>query len=131
MKFYLFLSIAVLMVVAPCASADKTDKKDPYQHPHTSHAAQEPQRKSHATAAGTSQLPKSNTNVELAKLEKQTARIQSAETKKIPKQKPVAGNKPPTQTRGGNSSMNFSYHPPKEHTTTAASKTVPRGSTRR
>jgi hypothetical protein len=124
MKYYLLLSIAVLVIITPCASADK---KDPYQHPQSSHA-QEPHRKSHGPAAGSGKLPKSNTNVELAKLERQTAQIHSAPTKKTTKQTPPASKS--GEKISGNKSMDFRSHQPKEHTTTTASGRVSKGSPR-
>jgi hypothetical protein len=112
MKYYLTLSVALLMVVLPCASADKN--AEPYGHAHPHHSVEQT-KKTHLAQPKESSA--SNENAELTKLERQTAQIHSTPAPKTPKQS-IPASKPQRKTSG--ESMNFTSHPQKEHPTTAS-----------
>jgi len=113
MKYCLILSVALLMVVLPCASADKN--ADPYSHAHSHHSGEQSKKTHHSQPKPAST---SNENAQLAKLERQTAQIHSNPAPKTPKQNIPAG-KPQPKT-GGGESMNFTSHQQKPHPATAS-----------
>jgi hypothetical protein len=113
MKYYLILSVALIVAVSPCASADK--KADPYTHAHPHHAGEQTKKTHHAQPK---QSFASNENAQLAKLERQTAQIHSTPAPKTPK--PGIPASKPQQKTGAGQSMNFTSHPQKEHATTAS-----------
>jgi len=108
MKYYLRLSVALLMAALPCASADSYSRAQPQ---HTA----EQTRKTHR--AQPKPASTSNEDAQLAKLERQTAQIHSTPAPKIPKQS-IPASKP--QRKTGGESMNFTSRPQKEHPTTAS-----------
>jgi hypothetical protein len=115
MKYYLILSAALLVVVLPCASADKN--ADPYSHAQShSHHSAEQTKKTHRAQPKLGST--SNENAQLAKLERQTAQIHSAPATKTPKPSIPVGK--PQPKAGGGESMNFTNHQQKQHSTTAS-----------
>jgi hypothetical protein len=113
MTYYLILTVALLTLVLPCASADKNS--DPYSHAQSHHSGEQTKKAHHAQPK---QSSATNENAQLAKLERQTAQIHSAPAPRTPKQS-IPASKPQRKT-GAGESMNFTSHPQKEHPTTAS-----------